>query len=219
MWVKICANTNLEDALLAAEAGADALGFVFAPSKRQVAPLEVRAIAQQLPSAVERVGVFTEASAEEILNTVEVAGLHAVQLHRGFDLSFSRNLRKRLPPSVSLIETVHWRVGEDEASAALIKAQLNELAEGNDRVLLDAKLGTAAGGLGIPFHWEAAQSVVAEHSHLRVIVAGGLTPDNVAGAISILHPWGVDVASGVEHERGRKDPEKVRRFIENARRA
>jgi phosphoribosylanthranilate isomerase len=218
MWVKICANTNIEDALQAVELGADAVGFVFAPSKRQVNAAQVRAITVQMPAGVELVGVFASSDAEEIADAVRASGLTAVQLHGGVDLEFARSLRSLLGEGVEIIHSVHWTVGEDDASEEAVRAQLRQLEPG-ERVLVDAKLGGVSGGLGVSFDSERAGRVLREFPELRVIVAGGLKPETVAEAVRVLEPHGVDVASGVELSAGKKDFEKLRRFIENARRA
>jgi len=220
MWVKICANTCLEDALKAAELGADALGFVFAPSTRQVTPEQVRSISAQLPENVERVGVFASVPIAEIAAAVEEAGLTAVQMHGGVDLELARRLGERLGPAISIIQTLHWQVSDDAASAAAVLEQMRAVAVSQQdyRVLVDAKIGASpSGGTGKSFDWETARGVLSSQPKLRVIVAGGLRPDNVANAIRTLRPWGVDVASGVEREPGRKDFAKLKSFIENAR--
>ncbi len=220
MWVKICANTCVEDALKAAELGADAVGFVFAPSKRQVTPAQVSQITPEIPKGVETVGVFGAGSVEEIALAVEEAGLTAVQMHGGLDLEFADKLSRRLGPSVQIIETMHWNVEEDAASSAQVFMQMAAAATSpaKYRVLVDTKVGSSAsGGTGKTFNWNKARSVLASQPELRVIVAGGLDPDNVAEAIRVLQAWGVDVASGVEREPGRKDFDKLKRFIENAR--
>src|SRR6185369_8323927 len=113
MWVKICGNTNLEDALLAAELGADALGFVFAESKRQVTAAQVAMITPHLPAGIERVGVFYSRDAKEIASIVREAGLNAVQLHGGLDIELARELRDILGADAGLIQTLHWTVGAD----------------------------------------------------------------------------------------------------------
>lgn len=215
MWVKICANTSLEDALAAAELGADAVGFVFAPSVRQVGVAQVKAITERLPRGVERVGVFAGSDAREIAAAVQEARLDTVQLHGGVDLGLAGALREG--GRLSVIHTVHWVLGQDEASEARVRAQLASLQAG-ERVLIDAKVGASSGGLGVRFDWVRAGRVLAEFPTLRLIVAGGLRPDNVGEAIETLAPYGVDVASGVELSPGKKDPGKVGRFIENARR-
>ena len=216
MWVKICANTNLDDALLAVEYGADAVGFVFAPSKRRVTAAQVGAITALLPLDVERVGVFADWGAGEIAGAAREAHLTAIQLHGGVDLALVASLRAMLGPDMSIIHTVPWTIGEDDASAAAARSQLSQLAPG-ERVLLDAKRGGASGGLGVSFNWERAAPMLRVFPGLRFIVAGGLEPDNVRGAIATLSPFGVDVASGVELAPGRKDANKLRTFIENAR--
>ena len=218
MWVKICGNTNVRDAVLAAESGADAVGFVFAPSVRQVTVAQVREIVTELPAGLERVGVFGGASADKIVAAVEAAGLTAVQLHGGVDLRLAGELQERLGGGVAVIHTVAWRVDGGEGSAPQVAVELATLGSG-ERVLVDAKVGGASGGLGVSFDWAAARRVLDSRPGLRVIVAGGLTPGNVREAIRVLEPWGVDVVSGVEASPGKKDGEKIRIFIENARRA
>jgi phosphoribosylanthranilate isomerase len=218
MWVKICANTCAEDALKAAELGADAVGFVFAPSKRQVTAEQVRPIAALLPDGVERVGVFGELSAEEIAAAAEKARLTAVQLHGGFDFTRTQRLEELLP-EVSIIQAAHWRIDDDEVT---IRSFTNQIAkiEGyatGRRVLIDTKVGNRSGGTGVAFDWGKAAKVLSNGHGLWVIMAGGLRPDTVAEAIRIVRPWGVDVASGVEREPGRKDFAKLKAFIENAR--
>ena len=220
MWVKICANTNLEDAALAAELCADAVGFVFAPSKRQVTADQVAEIVRLLPIKLEKIGVFTTQAVEEIVDVVQATGLTGVQLHGGFDIDLARRLKSALGDRVTIIQTLHWVVDEETDNAEQIAAQLGEIAgePAIDRVLVDSKTADASGGSGVSFDWSAASEKLAD-SGVKLIVAGGLRPENVADAIEVLAPWGVDVASGVEAEPGRKDPEKLRRFVENARAA
>ena len=220
MWVKICGNTNLEDAALAAELGADAVGFVFAASKRHVTAAQVAAITRELRGPVERVGVFDSRDAEAIARAAEEAGLTSVQLHGGLDEELMERLAKRFDGGVGVIQTLHWVVGADGAAAELMGQMERVAALGVERVLIDSKVGAAMGGTGVAFDWGAARRVFAAAPRgLRLIVAGGLRAENVAQAIAELRPWGVDVSSGVEASVGRKDPERVRRFIANARRA
>jgi phosphoribosylanthranilate isomerase len=171
-----------------------------------------------MPAGVELVGVFAGSDAEEIADAVRVSGLTAVQLHGGVDLEMARSLRSLLGAGVEIIHSVHWTVGEEDASEEAVRAQLRQLEPG-ERVLVDAKLGGVSGGLGVSFDWQRAGRVLREFPELRVIVAGGLKPETVAEAVRVLEPYGVDVASGVELSAGKKDFEKLRRFIENARRA
>ncbi len=218
MWVKICANTSLEDAKLAAELGADAVGFVFAPSKRQVSTEQVARILPRLPKALEKIGVFATRNAAEIAAIVRATGLTGVQLHGGFDLVLARQVRADLEAEVTIIQTLHWVVDDQTNNADEIGLQLRAVADepAIDRVLIDSKTRNASGGSGVSFDWSAARDVLAG-SESRLIVAGGLRPETVSEAIADLAPWGVDVASGVEAEPGRKDFEKLRRFLENAR--
>ena len=219
MWIKICANTNLEDAQLAAELGADAVGFVFAPSPRQVTAEEVARITPHLPEGLECVGVFPALEAQQIAAIAQECGLTAVQLQGGVSFERLRQLNEIFNGKVSLIQTLHWEVDGDGASAAVVAGQLRQIdAEGLiGRVLIDAKVGEALGGTGITFNWDAARATLAETgSGLKLIVAGGLRPENVGDAIRRLNPWGVDVASGVEQSPGRKDPEKLAAFIRAA---
>ncbi len=221
MWVKICGNTNLEDAQLAARLGADAVGFIFAPSRRQVTASQVSAITPHLPPHVERVGVFHSRDAAQIEFIARSADLTAVQLHGGFDEPLIQQLTDHFTGSIRIIQTLHWTVDRaTESPAALIAAQIERLAKLGltDRILIDSKVGTASGGTGVVFDWAAARSLFATVSDgMRLIVAGGLNPLNVAHAITQLKPWGVDVSSGIETSPGRKDPILLAHFIENVR--
>jgi phosphoribosylanthranilate isomerase len=224
MWVKICGNTNMEDAMLAAELGADAVGFVFAESSRQVTAAQVATITPHLPGHVEQVGVFSTGNADEIAQAVSESGLTAVQLHGGLDESLFEQLEEKLGEGVRIIQTLHWAVGGAyEQSAGLeLSAQIERVAERgfSDRVLIDSKVGSAGGGTGVAYDWGVAREVfAAAPGSVHLIVAGGLKPENVAEAIEQLTPWGVDVCSGVEASAGRKDPERLARFIANARTA
>jgi phosphoribosylanthranilate isomerase len=214
LWIKICANTSLEDARLAVEAGADALGFIFAPSPRLVTPEQVAAITRQLPESIEKIGVFVDAAYDEILSTVRACGLTGVQLHSASGAEVPRQLRAEFGPELRILRVVHF--GPDAAEQAQACAADQNL----DGVLVDSRTATAVGGTGIAFDWaEARRTVFTGTAGARLIAAGGLHPDNVARAIAILHPWGVDVASGVEAAPGRKDPARVRAFVNNARAA
>lgn len=217
IWIKICANTTLEDALLAAHAGADAVGFVFAPSPRQVTAAEVALITPRLPATVEKIGVFVNATLEEIVSTVQTCGLTGVQLHFDADPRLPAKLHERLGAELCILRVMHFSA----ESAAQCAAQIAEHARNPhvDAVLVDSSTKTAAGGTGVSFDWDAARITLFQdaEARLRRIAAGGLNPSNVAEAIAALRPWGVDVASGVEAAPGRKDPAKVREFIRRAR--
>jgi phosphoribosylanthranilate isomerase len=225
MWIKICGNTNLDDAQMAAHLGADAVGFVFAPSVRQVTSAEVALITPHLPANIERVGIFPaatadDAGAEEIARAAQQAGLTAVQLHGGVSLPLLQRLHQLLAGRIQIVQTVHWQVNGATDNGASVSHQLSEISEQGiaERVLIDSKVGLATGGTGVSFDWDAARSIFTHPiGELRLIVAGGLRPDNVAEAIRRLDPWGVDVSSGVEAMPRHKSPEKLAAFISNAR--
>lgn len=222
MWVKICANTNVEDAALAIELGADAVGFVFAKSRRQVTVPQVAAITSELPDSVERIGVFDSGDASEIAAAVSEAGLTAAQLHRGYDEALVARLSQLLGDTVEIIPTLHWTVDSaNPTSAQGIAADLERIAHARvaRRVLVDSKLHGVSGGTGVRFDWAAARQVFsAVPKGLELILAGGLNAANVAEAIRELNPSGVDVASGVEASAGKKDPAQLDGFIRAARR-
>jgi len=213
IWVKICANTSLEDAQLAAEAGADAVGFIFAPSPRRVTVAKVAEIIPHLPANLEKIGVFVDASIDEICSAARECGLTGVQFHSAVAPELTAQLCERFGAHVRILRAIHF--GADAAEQARqIAADLNV-----DAILVDSRSATAVGGTGVTFNWTEARTMLFQNveTHKRLIAAGGLTPDNVREAIAILRPWGVDVASGVEAAPGRKDPEKVRRFVAEVR--
>ncbi len=220
MWIKICGTTNIDDAQHAADAGADALGFVFAPSPRRVTEAQARHIVSHLSSEVETYGVFVDASIEEIVHTVLACGLTGVQLHRtlnagqeSFEPALPEKLRRHFLARCSQEVRIVSVVAFDEA----LEDQFEGAARSADALLIDSRLG---GGSGIRFDWAAARaSFQKARGKSRVIAAGGLSPENVEEAIETLAPWGVDVVTGVEASPGRKDPRKVEAFIQAARRS
>ncbi len=224
MWIKICGTTTLDDARLAIDAGADALGFVFAPSPRQVSPAQVAAITSRLPRPIELYGVFVHAGFEQIVETVQTAGLTGVQLHATDDPMLATRLREHFSAiegrkRLGLLRVLHVPAGQAGQGTSLDEG-LRELAADHslDAVLIDSRSASAEGGTGLRFHWaEASGSFLQAAPHLRLIVAGGLSPENVAEAMATLRPWGIDVVTGVEAAPGRKDPAKVRAFVERAR--
>ncbi len=240
LWIKICANTSLEDALVAANAGADALGFVFAPSPRRVTPEQVAAIVPALPAGIEKIGVFVDAPLDEIAATVTACGLTGVQLHFSAPPTLPAQLRARFGSKLRILGVVHFDAENAAGQAGLVtghgfsRAASAEREEGAlapkrrffdpatiDAVLVDSRTATAVGGTGMPYDWSLAAAALFQNSGARerLIAAGGLTPENVAEAIARLKPWGVDVVSGVESAPGQKDAAKVRAFIANARAA
>jgi phosphoribosylanthranilate isomerase len=196
--IKICGLTRLEDALLAAELGADALGFNLWPgSKRHLDADAVRAIVDRLPPFVTTVGVFVNQSPTDVLALAAESGVQAVQLHG--DESWE-DVNGYPIPAVKA-----FRVAGPESLVHLHRYRVKA-------VLLDAP-SAGFGGSGQTFDWALAADVA---RRARVVLAGGLGPDNVADAIRAVRPYAVDVASGVERAPGVKDPEKLRRFVENA---
>ena len=220
MWIKICGNTSLEDARVAAESGAHAVGFVFAPSPRQVEPNLVSKITQQLPAQLEKYGVFVDAGFDEIVSTVAECGLTGLQIHRSSDESLLARLRRHfaiLPRRISILRVLHYKDHDP-----IFDQQLTELGRNDDLdgVLVDSSTTRAVGGTGTTFNWlEARSTFLRAAPHLRLIAAGGLAPENVKQAIQILRPWGVDVVSGVESAPGKKDPARVQAFIRSAQEA
>ena len=216
LWIKICGNTSLKDARLAVEAGADAVGFVFAPSPRRVSAAEVAAIVPHLPAAVEKIGVFVDASLSEIYSTVRACGLTGVQLHFEAGPEAPAKLRARLGPQLRVLRVVHFDAGAPDRTAEQI-ALLSQDSQ-VDAVLVDSRTATGVGGTGVTFDWKAARrTVFGEAARLKLVAAGGLNPENVAEAVGLLQPWGVDVVSGVEAAPGRKEPNKVGAFVARAR--
>jgi phosphoribosylanthranilate isomerase len=197
MFVKICGITNEEDALLATALGADAIGFIFAPSRRQVQAEHVRDIVKRLPGEILTVGVFKNETQENVVETAGRIGLHAVQLSGSEPLSEVRWIRER----------VQFVIQAFSAGDPALAAAANSPA---DVIMVDSP----EPGSGKVFDWRLAEGAP---GGVRLLLAGGLTPDNVADAISIVRPWGVDVATGVETSPGKKDARKLRRFIEAAR--
>jgi phosphoribosylanthranilate isomerase len=211
MWIKICGNTNLEDARFAAECGADAVGFVFAPSPRRVEAGQVRQIIQGLPTELEKYGVFVDAGFDEIVSTVETCDLTGVQLHRSADEHVPLRLRQHFAGRIRILRVLNYKALEFEQ-------QLRELGRNEDPILVDSSTAKAVGGTGTCFDWHDARSTLQRTApNLRLVAAGGLAPENVKRAIQILQPWGVDVVSGVESKPGKKDPKRVQAFIENSR--
>ena len=197
MFVKICGITSEDDALLAVALGADALGFVFAPSPRQVTASRVYDITRRLPPEILTVGVFRDELPDRVIDITQRAGLKAAQLH-------GRESRNQVE---QVNKYVHWVIKSVEAGSA---AAMNADNLGTDMVLVDA----SEPGSGKLFDW----SLLADMPEVpRLMLAGGLNPDNVGLAIETVRPWGVDVFSGVEAEPGRKDPIKLRAFIKNAK--
>lgn len=207
-WIKICGTTCLEDALQSIEAGADALGFIFAPSKRRVTPEQAQQMIRQLPREVEKIGVFLNAGAMKISDVVRDVDLTGIQMHGERD--FPPEVYSYLPRRDSLrkIKTLIPLDGFE------VRLDICSAVHGVvDEYLLDSGAGS-----GRTFDWEAAKAKLGDRQQ-RLIIAGGLTPENVEEAMRTFKPWGVDVVSGVEREPGRKDPGKLKAFIAAVRKA
>ena len=199
LLVKICGITSEADALLAVSLGASAVGFMFAPSPRQI-PIQVAGdIAKRLPEGILTVGVFRDEAPQRVVEAVRAAGLGAAQLHGHETAEETTWVRARVPVVIKA-----FPAGD---------ATIDRFVEfGADYLMVDGHNP----GSGRVFDWRLAEGVVDPQ---RLIVAGGLRPDNVADAVAHLHPAGVDVSTGVESAPGRKDPLLVREFIANARHA
>lgn len=194
MFVKICGTTSEEDALLAVAMGADAVGFVFAPSSRQVAPGLVRDIVRRLPPEVLTVGVFRDEAPERVVDVVRKTGLRAAQLHGRETPAQTTWIHARVP-------VVFKAFAADDPGIA------RALDHGADAVFVDSPVP----GSGKVFDWALTAGV--PPGVRRLVLAGGLHAENVGAAIDQVHPWGVDVSTGVEAAPGRKDPRLLRAFV------
>ena len=208
-WMKFCGTTSLDDAMASVEAGANALGFIFAPSKRRITIQKAQKIIRELPPQVERVGVFLSATLEEIREVVTNVDVTGIQLHGNevapevYDyLPKNRRATLRIIKTIIVQDGFEGRIDGGRAVAGVI-----------DAWLLDSGAGS-----GKSFDWQAARAQLGERQG-RFIIAGGLTPGNVGEAIRTFYPWGVDVVSGIEAEAGRKDREKMKAFVASVRKA
>jgi phosphoribosylanthranilate isomerase len=201
--IKICGIQDEAAALAAADAGADAIGLVFAPSRRQVSLDQARRIVASLPPFVARVGVFVDAPLDRVRAAVDRVRLDAVQLHGDEPPEYCAAIRDQDVPVIKAVQVAGSL--DVEALRALPVCA----------VLLDTHRPGRRGGTGETFDWQAAVPVA---QAMRVILSGGLTPANVVAAIAMVQPYGVDVSSGVETD-ARKDPAKIRAFVASARAA
>ena len=219
--VKICGITNLEDARMAVEAGADALGFIFVEkTPRFVTPEQATSIIRRLPPFVTPVGVFWDHPAGHVKAVVEACGLRVVQFHgdetpedcQGYSVPVIKTIK--LPPATTIDGLPEYRVTERFGAFLYRKVVA--------AYLLDSQARWSEGEGREPLEWRGIR-VMAEtqprEARVPIVLSGGLTPDNVATAVDIVRPFAVDVNSGVEAQPGKKDPHKVRRFIEATRRA
>lgn len=224
-WVKICGLSTVEDALTAQEAGADLLGVILAPSPRQVAPEQARALVQavqarrpqpateagrrlRFPLRPSVVGVFVNLPPQEVKETASYCGFDAVQM------SGQEPWEDLLELPLPVIKAVHIAPGQSRAEVTQqLRHGYHLLAERGGIALLDTKDPSRSGGTGRAWDWGLARSLAQDFPFL---LAGGLTPDNVAQAVRQVRPWGVDVSSGVE-TAGKKDPAKIRAFLQAVR--
>ena len=219
--VKICGITNLDDARMAVQGGADALGFIFVENTpRFVTPEQVAPIVRRLPPFVTPVGVFWDHPAGHVKAVIEACGLRAIQFHgdekpedcQGYSVPVIKTIK--LPPASTIDGLPEYRVTE-RLGAFLYRKVVAAY-------LLDSQARWSEGEGREPLEWRGIRlmgQLAPPESRLPIILSGGLTPDNVATAVGIVRPHAVDVNSGVETRPGRKDPDKVRRFIAEAKRA
>lgn len=201
--VKVCGITRRDDALLAADLGASAVGFVFwPPSPRYVEPAAAAAIARELPADVAPIGVFVDAPVDDVRRIAAEVGLAAVQLH-GDE-----------PPA--LCDELPYRVLKAVAVAGAATHAAADQVPSRVTVLLDARDPVRKGGTGRTVDWRVAAEVAVRR---RIFLAGGLRPENVGEALRTVRPYGIDVSSGVEAEPGRKDAGRLRDFFEEVARA
>ncbi|MDA8081406.1 MAG: phosphoribosylanthranilate isomerase [Actinomycetota bacterium] len=199
MFVKICGITNESDALLSVALGADALGFIFAPSVRQVTKEQVKDIVRQLPSEVVTIGVFVDERPETVVRIVHEIGLTGAQLSGSEGPNGAEYVASRVPIVLKSFS------GRQPSMTMLSQYQVSA-------ILMDS----STPGSGRTFDWS---SIIGLSSAVRLILAGGLNPENVGEAIRVVRPFGVDVSTGVEAKPGKKDPAKLRAFISRARSA
>ena len=214
-WIKICGITNLEDARLAIEAGADAVGFVFYEASPRKIPAETaREIVAGLPSEVGKVGVFVNQFEDAICGMADKVGLNAIQMHGDNEDPHVADLVVQRRPHLKIMAAISMHRPRPEAWAMMWHPDVVHA------FLADSGNSSQLGGTGKTFDWKAHRASVEVIARLgRVVVAGGLTAENVPEAIRILQPWGVDVSSGVEAKPGKKDPEKVKAFVRAVREA
>lgn len=199
MFVKVCGTTSEEDALLAVAMGADAIGFIFAPSPRQVSPSRVADIVKRLPPDVVTVGVFRDEAPQRVVEIVATVGLRGAQLHGHETVEQARWVKGRVPFVIQAFPA---------GDSALLRASDYWV----DAVMIDSP----SPGSGQVFDWSLADGAPDGN---RLILAGGLDAGNVAAAVQRVHPWGVDACSGLEATPGHKDPRKVRAFVAAAKAA
>ena len=209
-WIKICGTTSLEDELSSIEAGADALGFIFAPSKRRILPENAQKIIRELPPNIEKIGVFMDAGAMGIRKVIREAELTGIQMHG----------EGEFPPEVYSYLPEDRRDKLRKIKTLIVWQDFERNFDSYAAVpgVVDTWLFDSGAGSGQTFDWQSVRAKLGERQG-QFVVAGGLNPQNVGDAIRTFRPWGVDVVSGVEREPGRKDPEKLKAFVAAVRKA
>ena len=203
VWIKVCGTTNSEDALAAAGLGADAIGFVFAQSPRQVSPDVAHEIIKTLPPSVQTVGVFVDEDPERVASTADLCDLDLLQFHGKETAGYCGQFGRRVIKAVRIKD-------EDDLDVC---SQYDGVVEA---FLLDTYVTGQSGGTGVTFDWNIARTA---RKYGRIFLAGGLNPDNVAAAIRVAKPYAVDASSGLEQKPGVKDHAKIARFIRAVRQA
>lgn len=198
--IKFCGCTDLSDAQLAVQTGADAIGMIFAPSPRRITESAAKHIAAHLPPFITPVGVFVDPSLDEIARARTIFPDLVIQLHGHESPSFVSSIDGKV------IKVLHITPDETDANAPV------RLANAHPRAILlfDTVAGTAVGGSGVTFPWKLVAPIAKER---QIIIGGGLTPENVGGCVRMIRPFGVDVRSGIETDH-RKDAVKMRQFVQ-----
>jgi phosphoribosylanthranilate isomerase len=215
-WIKMCGTTNLADAHACVAAGVDALGFIFAESPREIAPAAAGAISRAVPPHIERIGVFVNEPEEKVLDIVREASLTGVQLHGDESPAYVKQLLRMAGEfPLRIIKTIpadfgrNMGLGYFDGGEAFV-----------DAVMVDSGSVAMRGGTGQVFDWlRTGDFIMWLEQRSQLIVAGGLNPQNVSAAVSLFHPYGVDVVTGVEEKHGKKDSDKIRAFIDAVRTA
>jgi len=210
-WVKICGTTSLADAQMSVAAGADALGFIFAASPRQIDAEAAAEMVKAVSGEVETIGVFVNESPSTIAEIVRQVGLSGVQLHGDETAQQLTEFRRELGQT-KIIKALS--VNDLRQDNDLILEKYLGARSSLDAMLLDSGSAERRGGTGAPFDWESAQPTASRiREQMPLIIAGGLNSGNVSQALDLFQPWGIDVVSGVESAPGKKDEGKLRDFM------
>ena len=210
-WVKVCGTTDLHDAQLAVAAGAEALGFIFAPSLRRIELADATEIITQLPNGIEKIGVFVNETPAHVAEVTQRVGLSGVQLHGDEPAEQMPEFRRTLGER-KIIKTLQARDILNTGQERL--AKYLSAPDSIDAILLDSGSAQQRGGTGIPFAWEEIVPLAAAiREAMPLIIAGGLNAENISQALRLFAPWGVDVVSGVEREPGKKDEARLLEFV------